>query len=110
MKGEGKWSEAKLAYTAAERAKIMACIQRLNAREAKMLEVCVLRTTHGDLPRPHQRAQIREWYHQRWSYLLGEYEKILPHVSNLPEERVETMVKRILYEGDHAAARNLPLR
>jgi hypothetical protein len=72
-----KWSGEKLAYTHAERERIMACIQRLNVREGKELKRVSLHNYTG-------RAQLRDWFYERWRYLLAEYEKVLPHVEELP--------------------------
>jgi hypothetical protein len=95
-----KWSALKLAHTKEQRARIMACIQRLNVQEGKAIERAVLRIGEGILPRPHLRAQIRAWYYKRWLYLLGEYEKVLPHVSELPDEVVESAVRRYLMDEE----------
>lgn len=102
MSGREKWSEDKLKHTAAVRCQIMACIQRLNARESKAIERAVVRQGGSLLPRPHLRSQIRAWYYQRWDYLLREYEAILPHVDNLPDERVASIVKNYLMKVDNA--------
>jgi hypothetical protein len=72
-----KWSVAKLAYTALQRSDIMKCIQRLNGRESAALQ-------RVDLKHVQVRKQIRAWFYDRWSYLLEEYEKVLPHVDELP--------------------------
>lgn len=95
-----KWSAARLAYTAEQRKMIMACIQRHNWREKFALERAVIDCGGRTLPRPHLREQIRAWYRERWSYLLREYEKILPHVDELPDEQVAHIVKNALMEAD----------
>lgn len=104
--GGPKWDEARLAHTAGVRRQIMACIQRQNGREAKALERAVLQQGTSPLPRPHLRRQIREWYRERWLYLLGEYEKVLPHVSELPEEIANRIVRQHMIE----LAQELPQR
>lgn len=93
-----KWSALKLAYTREQRRAIMACIQRLNGQEKKAIKRAVIMQGTVVLPRPHLRQQIRAWYHKHWEYLLGEYEKVLPHVSELPDEIVESAVRRYLHE------------
>lgn len=90
------WSAARLAYTAVQRRAIMQCIQRLNAREQVAIERAVMWSGIQKLPRPHLRAELRVWFRLRWSYLIAEYEKVLPHVENLPKERVEEIVRRAL--------------
>lgn len=95
-----KWSDAKLKHTSEQRKKIMACIQRLNTREGKAIERAVMRQGGGTLPRPYLRSQIRYWYRQRWSYLISEYEAILPHVEELPPEKVAYIVKGYLMGED----------
>lgn len=77
MTKRDKWSAAKLAYTEAQRSKIMECIRHLNRREAEILR-------RVELELPEVRQQIRRWYRERWEYLLQEYEKVLPHVDELP--------------------------
>jgi hypothetical protein len=97
------WSDAKLKHTEEVRRKIMACIQRLNARETKALARAVLRHgNRGPIPRPYLRQQIRAWYNARWEYLLREYEAILPHVDELPPEKVAAIVKGHLMGVDSA--------
>lgn len=91
-----KWSETKMAYTADQRRKIMACIHRLNSREGKAIERAVMDCGGSTLPRPHLRVELRAWFRQRWSYLIAEYEKVLPHVEELPEEQVERIVREHL--------------
>lgn len=87
------WSAARLAYTAVQRRAIMQCIHRLNAREEAAIDRAVLWSGGQKLPRPHLRSELRTWFRLRWSYLIAEYEKVLPHVENLPEERVEAIVR-----------------
>lgn len=72
-----KWSAAKLAYTEVQRSMIMRCIHALNRREGEILR-------RVELELPEVRQQIRRWYRERWEYLLQEYEKVLPHVDELP--------------------------
>lgn len=79
-----KWSAARLAYTEAQRRQIMACIQRLNARESAALKAAQFPCGSRLLPRPYVRQQLRAWFYERWLYLINEYEKVLPHVENLP--------------------------
>lgn len=93
MHSRPKWSAARLAYTAEQRHKIMACIHRLNSREQRAIGAA---TMPGGLPRPHLRAELRAWFRLRWSYLIAEYEKVLPHVEELPEDQVEQMVREHL--------------
>lgn len=73
-----------MAYTGAQRSQIMACIQRLNVREDEALAKAVLRDGHRLLPRPYVRQQLRRWFRQRWEYLVSEYEKVLPHIEEIP--------------------------
>lgn len=101
-----KWTDVKLKHTAAVRSQIMSCIQRLNAREHSAIERAVLNFGNGhSLPMPNLRADIRRWYHQRWLYLLSEYEAILPHVEELPDEQVASIVRAHLMEKDDDDAR-----
>lgn len=93
-----KWSALKLAHTKVQRAQIMACIQRLNCQEQRAIDRATLAIGDAILPRPNLRKQIREWYRKHWLYLLGEYEKILPHVSELPDEMIEGAVRKALME------------
>lgn len=72
-----KWSAAKLAYTAEQRSRIMHMIRFTNNRESEAL-------AGVSLHYPEVRQQIRDWYRQRWNYLLWEYERVLPHVDELP--------------------------
>lgn len=82
-----KRSEAKLAYTAQQRRLIMQCIHRLNAREGRAIDRAVMKMWSGHtVPRPHLRSQIRAWFRLRWSYLIAEYEKVLPHIEELPDD------------------------
>lgn len=74
-----KWSVAKLAYTAQQRNKIMESIRSHNQREKLALEAV-------PLDYPWVRAQIRDWFFIRWRDMLSEYERVLPHVDELPEE------------------------
>lgn len=80
-----KWTKVKLAHTREQRERIMACIRRLNSREARAIDAAVLWQGSGKLPRPHLRAELRQWFRLRWVYLLSEYEKILPHVEELED-------------------------
>jgi hypothetical protein len=82
MSAREKWSPDRLAYTADQRQKIMACIQRLNTQESRALDRAFFMS---GAPRTYLRQQIRAWYRERWTYLIGEYEKILPHVEELPD-------------------------
>lgn len=91
-----KWSEAKLAYTGMQRRQIMNCIHRLNAREQKAIERATMVCGGQILPRPHLRSELRAWFRQRWSYLMAEYEKVLPHVEELPAAYVERAVREQL--------------
>jgi hypothetical protein len=88
-----KWTADKLKHTEQVRGQIMACIHRLNAKEAKSIYRAVTRQGGSTLPRPYLRQQIRYWYRQRWDYLISEYEAILPHVEELPDEQVASIVK-----------------
>lgn len=97
-----KWSAERLAYTEVQRRKIMDCIHRHNRRESKAIERAVVECGSRTLPAPHLREQIRAWYRERWSYLIREYEKILPRVDELPDEQVEHIVKNALMERDEA--------
>lgn len=72
-----KWSAVKLAYTAEQRFKIMDAIQRNNRDQTAALG-------RVSLLYPAVRQNIRDWYRERWEYLLAEYEKVLPHVDELP--------------------------
>lgn len=83
----------------------MACIQRLNDKEYKAIERAVLRQHNWTLPRPHLRFEIREWYRARWNYLLSEYEAILPHVEELPDDKVASIIKSHLMGEDCANPR-----
>lgn len=103
------WDEQRLRHTAAVRKDIMACIQRLNTREHLAISRAVMKQGGTALPRPNLRAQIREWYRERWTYLLSEYEAILPHVNELPPAYVEQAVKHALMEADNECE-NLPPR
>lgn len=109
------WTAARLKHSAEQRMKIMACIQRLNNREAKAIDRAVMRTVSRDgtiqytLPRPHLREQIRAWYRERWEYLVREYEAILPHVTELPSDYVEGVVKAAPMEAD-SECEDLPRR
>ena len=67
---KGKW-----AYTLAERRKIMDCIQRLNAQEAKALDGAMFKADWSIHP-PYVREQLRGWFRQRWTYLINEYERL----------------------------------
>lgn len=100
-----KWSEDKLKHSALVRSNIMSCIQRLNAHEHSAIERAVMRHGGHSLPLPHLRQDIRRWYYQRWLYLMSEYEAILPHVDNLPDETVAYIVKGHLMGVD--CARNV---
>lgn len=102
--GREKWSALKLAHTRDQRARIMSCIYRLNIRETKAIERAVLVIGGQTLPRPFLREQIRSWYYALWKQLLAEYEAVLPHVSELPDETVEYAVRKYLF--DEAAARS----
>ena len=72
-----RWSAAKLAYTDAQRSKIMASIHHHNRRESHALN-------QVSLEYPAVRRATRAWYRERWLYLAGEYERVLPHVYELP--------------------------
>lgn len=80
-----KWSAARLAYTVEQRRSIMACIQRLNARQGRAVPHLSYGTSSERIYDPKVRDQIRAWYYERWLYLIREYEKVLPHVDELPE-------------------------
>jgi hypothetical protein len=97
------WNDARLKHTAEVRQKIMACIQRLNTHESKAISRATMRTGSVTLPRPYLRQQIRSWYYQRWSYLIAEYEAILPNVEELPPEKVASIVKSYLMGVDCAS-------
>lgn len=101
-----KWSELKLKHTSAQRKKIMACIRRLNDHESCVIGRAVIRQGGQSLPLPHTRAQIREWFRARWTYLLSEYEAILPHVDELPDEKVKGIVRSYLMGADCADPRD----
>jgi len=92
-RGGPVWDSARMAYSALQRRQIMDCIQRLNAREAKVLGRVVMHLTGSNL-----RQEISAWYRLRWSYLLGEYEKVLPHVTELPVETADYMVRNQMAE------------
>lgn len=98
------WSAARLKHTAEQRKKIMQCIHRHNVRE-QYAHRAVLDTGNYKLPRPYLREQIRQWYRERWNYLIREYEAILPHVNELPPEEVAAMVKSNLMAQDCADAK-----
>lgn len=72
-----KWSAVRLAYSADQRRNILACIKRLNGFETDALRRIPLQ--NDDV-----RRAVRCWYRERWSYLLREYEKVLPRVEELP--------------------------
>ena len=76
---EVKWDAARLAYTAEQRTQIMKCIQRLNTHESHAL---------GRIAwdKPAVRAAVRDWFYAHWRYLVKEYETVLPHVDELPDE------------------------
>lgn len=59
------------AYGAADRQQIMLCIKRLNVEEGNTM----VRISFDD---PAVRRAVRQWYYDRWLYLLEEYEKVLP--------------------------------
>jgi len=67
-----------MAYSAEQRSLIMKCIQRNNHLESRALEVV-------SLDYPEVRAQIRAWFYERWLYLLKEYERVLPHIEEIPD-------------------------
>lgn len=100
-----KWSALKLAHTGEQRARIMAFIQRLNAREGKAIDRAVLVMSGQTLPRPFLRAQIRSWYYSLWKQLLTEYEAMMPHVSELPDEVVARAVRKYIIDEDAARSR-----
>lgn len=58
-----------------ERDTIMACIRRLNRREAEVLRRMTFRCGHQVLPRPYPRAKVRRWFSDRRTYLMYEYDK-----------------------------------
>lgn len=82
----------------------MACIHRLNAREQRALDAAVLHQGSMTLPRPHVRSQLRAWFRLRWSYLISEYEKVLPHVEELPDAVVADIVREHFMGNDAASA------
>lgn len=70
---------SKLVHDKETREKIMACIQRNNARESTAIaNAVVVMKNRQLLPLHHVRRAIRRWYRERWEYLLEEYEKVMP--------------------------------
>lgn len=87
-----------MAYTAEQRRQIMACIHRLNRREGEAIDAAVMKQGGQTLPLPYVRQQLRTWFRARWSYLIAEYEKVLPSVDEMPDGLVTMIVRRHLAE------------